>query len=178
MKAQTTLVELIAGGTKIEAEVVRLDKMEAEARAALVAVTDEDIQTASAQRKIADARLSLDLVTARRAKLRAPQGEIWKALDQQFKSAAAAWDQRVSEGKTREVEAFITANMPFYENDERACRRALEGETFERLPCAHKWRRAFFHLPFYPNPKEQDLIRDVKVLLAHIARQSKNLGWG
>jgi hypothetical protein len=172
-----TLTELLTEGGKIAAELARLDKMEAAARAALVAVTDEDIQTPSAQQKISDARLALDLVAARRAKIRAPHGEVWKVLREQFGAQAKAWDTRVSEGKRKEVEDFIKANLPFYEGDERACRRALEGETFERLPCAHKWRRGFFYMPFYPDPRQEDLIRDVKIFLRHIERQSKALGW-
>jgi DNA-directed RNA polymerase alpha subunit len=95
------LESLLAEASKIKSELKRLDEMEANARSAIVSATDEDVTTLDAQQKIADARLSLEVVSARRSKLKPPFSLAHKRLQEQFKAEGDRWKRRGGRRKKR-----------------------------------------------------------------------------
>jgi hypothetical protein len=171
------LLALLKQCQDVAAELGRLDAHERDARKQLKAAADYDLSSEMAQRKIGEARSTLDLIGERRKKLTAPHEAIRSDLEKQFRAVGEEWNRRIDKGRQRVIEALVAANLPFYNNDEKACNKALSGEGFEVIPCAWTWRRARFTFPFAPNPKDLDLEDVVKGLIRHIERHSKALGW-
>ena len=153
-------------------ELRRLDLIERDARRGLEEATDEDLGSTSTQRKVADARLSLDLVASRRRKLKDPWQKVQRDLATQFKAEVAAWNDRVAASKTAKEDEIVRANLPFY-GDERTFRKQL---NFDSVPVMFAYRKAFTDVPQYEKPSDADLVRDVVLLISHVERWSKTLG--
>jgi len=167
------LKSLLTEASTIKAELKRLDEMEANARSAIVAATDEDVTTPAAQQKIADARLSLEVVSARRSKLKPPFSALHVRLQERFKAEVQAWENRVVEARVDKEAEIVRANLSFWEDDERQLRKDFD---FHRVPVMHIYRKAFYSVPSYENPKDRDVVRDVGLLISHIEQWSKKLG--
>jgi hypothetical protein len=68
----------------------------------------------------------------------------------------------------------MAALLPFWLGDEKLMRRTM-GASLLAGPIFHCYRQATFGFPYYPTPAEQDLERDVRIMLAHIERAQKDL---
>ena len=167
------LQSLLSETKKLAGEIKRLDAMEAGARTAIVQATDEDVTAPDVQKRISDARLTLELVSARRSKLRPPLSVAHNRLKEQFKAEVDAWNNRVVAARKAKEAEIVRANLPFYENSEREFRRHF---NFDSVPAMYHFRRAFTEVPRYENPAQADLARDAGLLLDHIERWSKKLG--
>jgi len=167
------LKSLLTETSKIKAELKRLDEMEANARSAIVAATDEDVTTPAAQQKIADARLSLEVMSARRSKLKPPFSALHARLQELFKGEVQAWSDQVVEAREQKTSEIARALLPFWEGDERQIRKDFD---FHRVPVIHLYRKAIYTVPSYENPKDRDIVRDVGLLISHIEQWSKKLG--
>ena len=167
------LKSLLTEASKIAQELKRLEQMELDARSEIVAAADEDVTTPAAQKRIQDSRLTLDLVAARRSKLKPPYSALHARLQEQFRAEVDAFNNQVVAARTAKENEIVRANLPFHENDERQFRRICNFDTF---PVMLPYRKAFAQVPRYQNPAEADLVRDVGLLIAHIERWSKKLG--
>jgi hypothetical protein len=151
-------------------ELNRLDQMEGDARRDMEAATNDDIGKESVQRKISDARITLDLVKSRRKKLAAPTSELSRRLKEQFRAVGNAWNAQLDAIQKEREAQYREATQAFHGGD----------PTRVFLPPMHvlfpNRQECTFHFPYYPNPEQQDLARDVQLLLAHIARSQKKLG--
>ena len=129
---------------------------------ALEEATDEDLGSAGPQHKVADARINLDLVAARRRKLKDPWQKVQRDLAAQFKVEAATWNDKVAAARTAKEDEIIRANLPFHEGDEPTLRK---GFNFNSLPVMLNYRKAFFDIPSYENAADRDPVRDVGLWL-------------
>jgi len=175
MKEEQT-ESLLREVSKIASELKRLDDMEAGARSAIVSATDEDVTTPAAQQKIADARLTLEVVSARRSKLKPPFSVAHQKLQERFRAEGNAWNDVVAAARREKERELVAAMLPYW-NSEAAMRRVL-GANLQAASVFRKYHEAVWHRPFYPHPEEQDLVRDVRLLLSHIERSKKALGIG
>ena len=167
------LKSLLTEAAKIAQELKRLEQMESDARSAIVAAADEDITTPAAQKRIQDSRLTLDLVAARRSKLKPPYSALHARLQEQFRAEVDAFNNQVVAARTAKESEIVKANLPFHLEDERQFRKHC---NFDSFPVMQPYRKAFAQVPRYQNPAEADLVRDVGLLIAHIERWSKKLG--
>jgi hypothetical protein len=166
---------LVTEASKIKNELGRLDDMEANARAKIISATDEDVTTPAAQQAIANARLTLEVVAARRAKLKSPFSGVRETLQEQFKAEGKRWNAAVEVARLAKEMELVAALLPFWEGDEKLMRRIM-GDSLLSPTIFHQYRQAFFQFPYYPRPEEQDLVRDVRIMIAHIGRWSRDLG--
>jgi len=165
---------LLTEASKIKDELKRLEQMEADARSAIISATDDDVTTPAAQQKIADARLTLEVVSARRSKLKPPFSIVHRRLLEQFKTEGRAWNDRVSEARSAKEEEIVVALLPFWEGNASRMRKIM-GDSLLTAPVFHRYREATFQFPYYPRPEEQDLVRDVRMMISHIERWQKAL---
>lgn len=172
------LTELSKQFSKIKDELRRLDIMEAEAQKKLDAIAQEDVTTVQAQRKIGDARQSLDLADQRRLFLKAQERESSRSLFQLFKAEVARWDSIVYRAKVAEVKRVYAANLPFFEGDERQMKRWYEemGPRLELLPSMYKYRRAFFEEVGSRPAADWDGEKAVNFLARHMRSHAKAIG--
>jgi len=146
--------------------------MESDARSEIVAAVDQDITIPAAQKRINDARLAIELVSARRSKLRPPHSALQERLREQFQAEVVSWNNKiVAARKAKECE-IVKANLPFYDGDERGFRKHF---NFDAVPCMIGYRKAFANMPPHNSPAS-DLVRDVGVLINDVKRWSAKLG--
>jgi hypothetical protein len=171
------LESLIKEASQIRSQLKRLDEMEETARSAIVTATDEDVTAPAVQQRIGDARLTLQVVSARRSKLKPPFSLLHKKLLEEFKREGSAWNDRVRAVRQAKEDELVAALLPFFLDDAKAARRKVK-ESLLYAPVFAQYREAIFGFPYYPEPGQQDLVRDVKWLLDHCKRHEKALGLG
>lgn len=156
-------------------ELRRLDLMEHANRQAIAEISEGPVDSADAERKLSDARTNLSLVAARRRKLKAPHSELIRDLEAQFRMEIKAWNATVAKAREAKFEEIVKVNAPFWPNEERRLRRALD-RSYEPPPVLLWFARATFSPGHYEDPTKRDLIADVARLIDHCRRWSKTLG--
>jgi hypothetical protein len=124
---------------------------------------------------VGEARITLDLVSARRKKLKDPWQKVQLDLATQFKAEVFAWNNKVAAARVAKENEIVAANLVFHEGDERQFRKHF---NFDSVPAMLPYRKAFTEVPRYDDPSKADLVRDVGLLIAHIQRWSGKLGLG
>ena len=166
---------LLTEAAKIANELKRLDQMEEEARAAIVDATDSDVTLPSTQQKIGEARLSLQVVAARRSKVKPPFSLLYKRLLEQFKAEGTRWNAIVEAERLAKEKEIVAVQLQYWGGDEKCMRRTMGASLFAPT-VFQKYRQATFIFPYYQYPEEQDLVRDVRLMIAHIERSKDALG--
>lgn len=120
MNKITHLVEQLAG---VQKEIAELDKLESKASADLLLVASPDISVASARTKILDARLTIDLTTAKKRNAQPVRNKIADELKETLTKVVGSWNESVSAMREAMEEEIIVTNTKFFNGDERAARR-------------------------------------------------------
>jgi hypothetical protein len=167
------LKDLLKQCKDVADELRRLTLMEQAARQALEQAADNDLELASVQRKVSDARITLDLVSSRRKKLKDPWQKVQLDLAAQLKAEVTTWNNRVVAARKAKEDEIVRANLPFHEGNESEFRKRF---NFDAVPAMLPYRKAFAEVPRYENPADADLLRDVGLLIAHIQRWGAKLG--
>ena len=156
-------------------ELRQLDVIEAEAKRAIDEVVEAgDIGSEAAQRKTGDARMRLDMVAARRKKLKGLRVET-HALESLYRAEADKFNNAVTAALAALEEKYIVAMVPFFGGDEVECRLYLENRK-DRPPLFHEFRRCYYNFPTYGRPEERVLEEEVRGFIAQIERDSKIIG--
>ncbi|MGA9777846.1 MAG: hypothetical protein ACLPRE_11390 [Limisphaerales bacterium] len=125
-----------------------------------------------AQQKIRDARLTLDLIDAKRAKLSGPRDEALSELSTQLKGHVEAWNSAIRKG-IETIEAQVVETMTqFFNDDEVECRRFWSEGNMPRLLIFHEWRQAFYPTDCLRQRMERDLVGTAKDFLRSVERHS------
>ena len=176
---ETALAEAIEKVKSNRDELNHLTKMEASAKEAILHVTDRDLRDPATHKIIDDSKTTLALVAERRRKLATPGGEAELVLKDLFRQVRASWDHAVIGARTKAFEDLIRVTLPFFNGDERLCRRHWDGLEFEVLPIAYLFRRARTYVgdPGHCGEGDRDLVGESRILLNWIKDRSSELGW-
>jgi hypothetical protein len=130
-----------------------------------------DFESSAVQKKIADAKLRSDMVSMRLPKIEAELKQLERDLAHAFKSRTEDYNEKVADARAALVEKIVQANLPFWDGDERGCRRHFDGETLERLPIFHHYRRAV-----YPGSGFEQIERSMEHFLSWVRRYGAAIG--
>jgi hypothetical protein len=108
------------------------------------AAENGDIESSAVQKKIADAKLRRDMVDMRLPKTEAELKQCERALAEEFRDNVDQYNGKVADARAALVEKIVQANLPFWDGDERGCRRHFDGDTLERMPIFHHYRHAVY----------------------------------
>jgi hypothetical protein len=166
--------KLLKEAQDVADEIRRLDLMERDANKVLKEVGSAgDIESTATQRKVADARIRLDLVASRRGYVESEHQRLYDALRAAYRAEASRWNILVAQAKNAMVEERISASLKYWEGDEKACRKYFDGLRMFEAPIFYTYNCAFCpEIPAYSDP-----IQAVKSLASHMERHRKILGW-
>jgi hypothetical protein len=165
--------KLAKTASDISDELKRLDITEAEDKQTLKSVASaRDFSDPKVQRRIADARTRLDMINARRGGLESERQDLETAMKTAFAAEKSRWNILVAGIKSALVYGRIQANLPYWEGDERACRRYFDGPLMFEAPIFYRVDRAFYA----GLDADKDALRALKALISHI-RCHGNLPW-
>jgi hypothetical protein len=95
------------------------------------------------------------------------------ALRAAYDQEVARWNRFVLAAKAALAEARIQAELPYWEGDERACRRYYDGPLMWQAPAFYQIDRSFFHVPSVVN----DPTREAERLVSFINARMRFHGW-
>jgi hypothetical protein len=168
------LKKLLKPAHDVADELRRLDLMERDAKQVLKEVGKTgDIESPAIQRKVSDARIRLDLIASRRPILEAQQGETEETMRAASRVESARWNRVVAAARAELAEAQIQAALPFWEGNERACRRYYDSLLPWQPPAFYELDRSLYHAP----SAETDPIREAERLVAFINARLRYHGW-
>jgi hypothetical protein len=168
------LKKLVKEAQDVADEIRRLDLMERDANKVLKEVgRTGDIEVSATQRKVADARIRLDLVASRRRYVESEDGRLAAALRIAYREEATRWNILVAQAKSAMAEERILANVKYWNGDERECRKYFDGIRMFEAPIFYDYDRSFFpETPLFPDP-----IKALEWLTRSIETRRKALGW-
>jgi len=170
------LILLLTQIDALDKELQEFERLENKTRADILLAAKSDIPLNVAQQKIRDARLTLDLVDAKRAKLLEPHIEAKNQLATLLRHFAEAWNSALQKA-CQEIElTVLQKNLEFFEGDERACQRWWEQGNMVQMPIFYKYRQAFYPTDSLRAQIGRDLIGTAKHFLRHVARLSREMG--
>jgi hypothetical protein len=154
-------------------EARRLNLMEADAKKLIEAAADEDIAQASVQEKVSRAKIMLDLVAARRKRIKNPPPEMGSLKDE-LRARSVEWNQRVAQARAKFMERLVAATLPFFLDKERDCQRFWKNEV-GRLPAYNRLCRLGHDMPSSGDPASLDWPDAAGRFIAHVGRSEKAL---
>jgi hypothetical protein len=176
MKTSKEMKELMAladahRGEKDER--LRLITLKETHRRVMSEIGNSNIDDPGVQKKMADATLGLALVEARLAKLQVPN-HAFDEIDSLHKAEGERYNRAVVAARAAAFETLISSQLPFFEGDDRACRKYWE-TVRPPHPMFYKFSRALHHHPSGPRA-ERDVVQEVSGFLAKRERHGKALG--
>ncbi len=165
------LHELLKRCRAAQDELRRLDLMEKEAQTSIENAASEDIGSADVQRKVSHARVALDLVAARRKRLKTPLPE-QRDLKAEFRAQSRAWNDRVAAAWRKSEDGLVNATVGWFGGDAKACRRWWKPQ-FDSLPAFYELRRCFHSFPTSGDPEGIDWVQAVEAFIGMVGRKSK-----
>ncbi len=130
--------------TSLQKELADFSRLEEKTRADILSVARSDIPLDAQKQKIRDARLTLDLVDARRAKILEPREEALGELTALLRNRVEAWNSAVAKAQEALEGQVVGNTLAFFDGDERACRRWWERGNMGQLPIFHEFRQGFY----------------------------------
>ncbi|HEV2331198.1 MAG TPA: hypothetical protein VGY56_20645 [Verrucomicrobiae bacterium] len=138
------LIELLARIQAAEKEAAEFDSLESKTRADILSIAKSDVPINIQKQKITDARLTLDLVDAKRDKILEPLAQLREELHTEFFSAVGAWNATVAGIKKAMVDGLIRNSLHLFGGDVAYCRQFFPDWKIEELPVCHTYRQAFY----------------------------------
>lgn len=124
------------------------------------------------QRAFKEASMTFDICKLRRDKMQVPRrDELLTTLQLGIES----WNKRVAKIRETIQEGIVRANLPFWSNDERACRRWLDEGNFVRMPVLNSFAELFYQHYYTAQLDMPRLVQTAENFLKHIQRLSVSL---
>jgi hypothetical protein len=155
------------------AEVERINALEKRSRQDLAEAKSGDLDSATVQKKFADARLRIDLCEARRAKAESAERQAREILIHTHDSTIEWYNSRVDAFIYAKEEESVRQNIGGF-GDERETRRWLEGAK-QTLPVFQRLRLAFYDAGDRALVL-RDLLEASRRLRLHAGRWIKEIG--
>src|SRR5580704_1187274 len=161
--------KLIAETELNRKEIAEYDRMEERTRSDILELARADLPIQEARQKLLDARISLDLITAKREKTESPANQARTELEDTLSRAVARWNNAVTQDKEAREAAAIQSTVPLFGSHAASSRWWNQG-PLNALPIFHNHRLAYFDDANWDQRLRLDLCGLARTFLAHFHR--------
>ena len=170
------ITQLLSQLEAAEAEIAEFDRLEEKAKNNLSQAVTANTTVAEAKSRILDARLTLDLMAAKKVNAEPLRDKIADELKATLARIVTGWNDGITAMREATEAEIITANTTFFNGDERAARCWWEQGPMNAQPIFDRYRDAYYPTESLRSSPGWGVVEMAGHFLRHLRKNAPVLG--